>query len=146
MSPQEIHQFGTNMTADHLIEQGCTNVLYNYKLDTFPQITATYRNRLLFVIVKTAVYPETAWIESEEERGVHLEEALRDGAASLFSRVQVRNSKARTEAEKGIITACEETSYELRLEKMEELTTWEQCVSEAGTASPVRAGAEEMLA
>ena len=98
MTPNEIHDFGIEVVSGYLEKEGYELVAGNSKLGSNPQIVARRNGDLIYVIVRTACYPQKGVIESDAIALHCIEWARSKGASCYFASVGIANAKAKDDA------------------------------------------------
>ena len=101
MTPEEIHQFGIEIVHGQLIKDGYEIKGVYTEVGKNPQIVAEKDDRLAFIAVRTACYPE----KGQLEEGVHfkmIEHAAHFKAIPYFASVGIAAAEAKTEVERSI--------------------------------------------
>lgn len=96
MSENEIHDFGIDYVLQHMKKDGFLIESVNNELGMNPQIVASKNNELVFVIVRTACYPDKGELASEELFKKVLQHADLFHATCYFAGVGIANAEAKT--------------------------------------------------
>jgi hypothetical protein len=101
MTDEEIHNFGIDVVADDLKNDGYEILRVNYTMGMNPQIAARKGDQLAFIVVRTACYPDKGRLEEAAHFQI-IEHADEFDAIPFFASVGVANAEATTEEQKGI--------------------------------------------
>lgn len=88
MTQAEVHQFGIESILPYVQKGGITVVSINVKQGRDPQIVGTYRGSCVFVIVRTAMYPNKGELNASSIKRFS-DWAEQHGALPLFGSVGI---------------------------------------------------------
>lgn len=101
MTPRQVHDFGIQITQKSLEPEGWVIDTYNDDPGTCPQLRVSRNGQRAWVIVRTAIYPETPTFDNEYDKLYLLTMAKNEECACFYSPVQIR-SLVEDEAEGGL--------------------------------------------
>ncbi|MFO8000815.1 MAG: hypothetical protein R6U46_06190 [Marinilabilia sp.] len=100
MGPEELHFLGIKVVYKDLVDKGYEVLNVRKEMDTDPQILARRNDKMIFVVVRTASYPDMGVLTPRiaARVGAH---ANKHGAICYFASVGIANADGETEEEMG---------------------------------------------
>jgi hypothetical protein len=99
MTPAEIHEYGIQIVRDYLVNEKYLIEKINTAIAVNPQIVACRDGQVLFILVRTACYPNKAELEAQLHDWV-TDQAARQMATPYFAAVAICNASGITEQER----------------------------------------------
>lgn len=100
LSEDELVQFGLRYTYGQLIQEGYEVLNVRPEKDVDPQILAKKQDQLIFVVVRTAVFPDVGDLPSINRIKQIREHAEKNHALAKFVSIGLMNAAAKTEEDK----------------------------------------------
>lgn len=104
MNNQELHEYGINLISSYLKEEGYTIIELNTELNTDPQIIAQKLSDMIFVVVRTVMYPkkEKDIKFSKAQLKIIKDGSVAYGAKCYIAKVGLANPNAENAKELGV--------------------------------------------
>lgn len=102
MTFEEIHEFGINIVQKHIEKEGYIVKAIMPDVTKNPQIVATKNNQGVFILVRTACYPEKGVLESPDFKSQFIEYSTSRGYLAYFASVGICNADGTNDLEMSI--------------------------------------------
>jgi len=100
LSEEELVQFGLRYTYGQLIKEGYEVLTVRPETDVDPQILAKKKDQLIFIVVRTAVFPEVGDLPSINRIKQIRAHAEKHQAITKFVSIGLMNAAAKTDEDK----------------------------------------------
>lgn len=101
MSPQEVHEFGVRTVAEYEAKAGLEIVSVTTDLGVDPQIVGRRNGGLVFIAVRTALYPRKGALDPDTAARLRAHAAAKKGEA-MFAPVGIANAQGKSDAEMAV--------------------------------------------
>lgn len=120
LSDNEIHEFGINVVLDDIRAKGYAISSVMTTRESNPQIIAHKNGQLIYIVVRTAIYPKKGVIENFQLGLQILDDAYDKNAACYFASIGIANANGSTDLEMSI--PIRNSGYYVAYSGIEELT------------------------